>query len=131
MEQNRFQNTHVSYSAPERPLRNYDDGFAQQDLSFNDTPFLFPSGFEKLFLILYLIFLPYIAGILFLFFYIAKAKFELFDSLNDESSFIFSWLIGYEILATLILLYIVKMAISFSLEAKNEEKRIQSFRRPS
>jgi hypothetical protein len=68
-------------------------------------------------------------GLLFLFFYVANAKTELFLSLNDDSSFIFTWAIGYEVLATLAVLLFIKSAISFSMENRKQGKR-PKFRRP-
>jgi len=103
--------------------------FTQQEVDLTETPLFFPAGFEKIFLAIYFITLPYIAGLLFLFFYVAEGKAELFLSLNDESSFILTWAIGYEIIASLILLYIVKMAVSFSIE-NNKKGRNTHFKRP-
>ena len=88
--------------------------FTEKKVTFNDTPLFFPEGFEKIFLALYFISLPYIAGLLFLFFYIAEGDFELFLSLDENNSFLFTWAIGYEIIAVLILLYIAKSAITFT-----------------
>ena len=101
------------------------NSFAQQKVELSETPFLFfPAGLEKVFLAIYFISLPYITGLLFLFFYVADGKIELFSSLNQDSSFILTWAIGYEILAVLALLYLVKSAISFSrdiaLNGRNE-----------
>jgi len=95
--------------------------FAQQDVDLTSTPLFFPESFEKVFLAIYFIVLPYIAGLLFLFFYVADAKTELFLSLNDNSSFILTWAIGYEVLAILAILFIIKSAISFSI--KNKDKK--------
>ena len=105
------------------------NGFGQQEVDLTETPLFFPQGFEKIFLGLYFILLPYIAGLLFLFFYVAGGKVELFLSLNDESSFILTWAIGYEMLATLILLFIVKIAISFSI-ANSKKGSNTHFTRP-
>ncbi|WP_295418232.1 hypothetical protein [Sulfurovum sp.] len=99
--------------------------FTEKEVTFDDAPLFFPEGFEKIFLVIYFISLPYIAGLLFLFFYVAEGKKELFLSLNEESSFILTWAIGYEILATLAILYIVKSAISFSKNLHNRNKKFQ------
>jgi len=117
------------YSAKEKPIKNKTTKFAQQDVDLENTPLFFPDGFEKLFIAIYFVSLPYIAGLLFLFFYVADAKPELFLSLNEESSFILTWAIGYEILAAIVLLYIIKMATSFAKEnaVKGASK---NFRRP-
>ncbi len=103
--------------------------FTGKVVTFDDTPLFFPEGFEKIFLAIYFVSLPYIAGVLFLFFYVADGKVEVFSSLNQESSFILTWAIGYEILAVLALLYIAKGAISFGKEITLHEKK-KKFRRP-
>ena len=97
--------------------------FTQQDVDLTSTPLFFPENFEKVFLAIYFIVLPYIAGLLFLFFYVADAKTKLFLSLNDDSSFIMTWAIGYEILATLAILFIIKSAITFSMNTQKNGKR--------
>ncbi len=97
--------------------------FAQQEVDLTETPLFFPQGFEKVFLGVYFIVLPYIAGLLFLFLYVSDGKTELFLSLNDDSSFIMTWAIGYEILAVLVLLYIIKSAISFSVNINSKKSK--------
>ena len=129
MQHNKFQNTHVTYAPKKKPIRNESDKFSQQKITFDDTPLFFPPGMEKLFLLIYFVTLPYIAGLLFLFFYVGEGKTELFLSLNEESSFILTWAIGYEIIAALVLLYIVKMAISFSVENSRKGAK-KNFQRP-
>jgi len=96
--------------------------FTQQEVTFHNTPLFFPEGFEKLFLLIYFITLPYIVGLIFLFFYIAEGQPKLFSSLNEESSFILTWAIGYEILAGIIILFIIKSAISFSIKKTKRGK---------
>jgi hypothetical protein len=88
--------------------------FTQTDVDLAQTPLFFPEGFEKIFLLVYFVTLPYIAGLFFLFFYVAEGKIESFISLNDNSSFLLTWTIGYEIIAVLIILYIIKMFITFA-----------------
>ncbi|HHE05807.1 MAG TPA: hypothetical protein ENK90_01645 [Epsilonproteobacteria bacterium] len=129
MQKNKFENTHVTYAPKAKPLKNESDNFSQQQITFEDTPLLFPAGLEKLFLLIYFVTLPYIAGLMFLFFYVGEGRTELFLSLNEDSSFILTWAIGYEILAGLILLYIVKLAISFSINNSRRGAR-KNFRRP-
>jgi hypothetical protein len=104
------------------------NSFGKQEIRYEDTPLFFPPGFEKLFLLIYFVSLPYITGLLFLFIYIAKSKYDLFLLLVQESPFIMTWAIGYEILAALILLYIVKMAVTFSIRNKPDAKK--NFKRP-
>lgn len=121
---NASQTTGTKREAFKRP-----DKFTQQEVDLAKTPLFFPEGFEKIFLAIYFVILPYIAGLLFLFFYVAEAKIELFLSLNDESSFLLTWIIGYEIIAAIILLSIMKMAIGFA--NKNRKKGLKrGFKRP-
>ena len=103
--------------------------FSQQKIELSDTPLYFAEGFEKLFIAFYFIALPYIAGVLFLFFYVANGEVKLFLSLDQGSSFFLTWTIGYEILAGAVLLYIMKSAISFSREISRKGKK-QKFQIP-
>ena len=120
--------TSISHPAKEKPIKNKSTKFTQQDIDLSETPLFFPEGFEKFFIGIYFISLPYIAGLIFQFFYIANGKTELFLSLNEQSSFLLTWTIGYEIIATIILLYIIKMAISFANESRSQT--LTQFRRP-
>jgi len=129
MANDKFNNSHVTYAPKEKRLTNESDEFSKQEITYDSTPLIFPAGFEKLFLLLYFISLPYIAGLMFLFFYVGEGKTELFLSLNEESSFILTWAIGYEILAALTLLFIIKAAISFSVQNAKKGAR-RDFRRP-
>ena len=121
---------HASMTHPpkEKPIRNKSNKFSQQEVDLAETPLFFPEGYEQFFLAIYFISLPYIAGLMFQFFYIAESKVELFLSLNEQANFILTWAIGYEIIATLMLLYIIKMAISFANE--NSKSGVREFRRP-
>jgi hypothetical protein len=103
--------------------------FSKKEVDLAQTPLFFPEGFEKIFLAIYFVTLPYIAGLLFLLFYVAKGKLELFSSLYKDSYFILTWAIGYELLAALILIYIFKMALGFAYESRKLGIR-QQFRRP-
>jgi hypothetical protein len=104
--------------------------FTQQKVDLSKTPLLFfPEGFEKIFIAIYFVTLPYIAGLLFLFFYVSGGNLETFASLNKEQAFILTWAIGYEIIASFILLWIFKMAISFVNESRKPSLQ-QRFRIP-
>jgi len=103
--------------------------FSQKEVDLAQTPLFFPEGFEKIFLALYFVTLPYIAGLMFLFFYVAEGQIELFLSLYEKQAFILTWSIGYEIIAALILLWVVKMSISFANESRKPGIKKQ-FRRP-
>ena len=131
MSDNKLNSSTMQYSPREKRIKSAGSGgkFAQQEVDLTDSPLYFAEGFEKIFLALYIIALPYITGLLFLFFYVADGKAELFLSLNEDSSFILTWSIGYEILAALTLLWIIKSAISFSRENARKGAR-KEFHRP-
>ncbi|MBA1421106.1 MAG: hypothetical protein FAF03_09720 [Epsilonproteobacteria bacterium] len=128
MARNDTMHASMTHPAREKPIRNKSNKFTEQEADLSETPLFFPEGFEKLFIGIYFISLPYIAGLLFQFFYIAEGRKELFLSLNEQSSFILTCAIGYEIIATIILLYIVKMAIGFANESRRQG--VREFRRP-
>ena len=86
-----------------------------------------PDGFEQIFLAIYFVCLPYIAGILFLYIYVSKGKQNIFMDLYEKSNFILTLAIGYEIVAALLLLYILKKSIDYSIANRDE---IKTFRRP-
>ena len=79
-------------------------GFASKEVCFSKY-LIAPSGYEGLAYTLYFILVPYIVGITFLFFYVARAAYTNF-ALLDLSSFLIVWAIGYEITAAIILFFI-------------------------
>jgi hypothetical protein len=109
--------------------------YGQQPVDLQKTPFLFfPPGKEMLFLGIYFAILPYITGLLFIFFYIAEGQAKVFGSItiSSDANFFLVWTIGYEILAAVILVWIAKSAIMFSINKSKEEKRRKpkKFRHP-
>ncbi|WP_309497227.1 hypothetical protein [Sulfurovum sp.] len=116
------------HSSKEKPIQNRNTKFSQQEVDLAETPLFFPEGFEKIFLTIYIISLPYIMGLLFLFFFVAEANVDRFLSINEGSSFFLTWAIGYEIIAALILLWIVKMAIGFANASRRSA--VKQFKRP-
>ncbi len=117
------------HSSKEKPIQNKNTNFSQKDVELSETPLFFPEGFEKVFLVIYMISLPYIIGLVFLFFVVAESNVERFLAVNQESAFFLTWAIGYEILAGLIMLWIIKMAIGFAHESSKPGVR-QPFKRP-
>ena len=122
MEADQIIHSTIIHSTKKKPKNLY-VSFSQKEIKFEDAPLFFPRGLEKTFLLIYFITLPYLAGLLFLFFFVGKGKMELFNSLNNESSFIFTWIIGYEIIAILILLYIFKAAMTFKHRNANARRK--------
>ena len=109
----------IDYGTPlkKKKIRsNRSVGYMQQPVDLQKTPFLFfPPGKEMLFLGIYFVTLPYIAGLLFIFFYISDANAKTFGDISVDSNFFLVWALGYEILASIIILWIIKSAISFSI----------------
>lgn len=123
-------NTHMlhekmKHTQEEKPTRT-SDKFTEQEVELQKIPLFFPEGYENIFLTLYFIFLPYIVGILFLFLYASEGDIEFFLSVNELSSVIVTWSIGYEIIAVVIVLTVIKMAFSFN----TSKKKKKPFRRP-
>lgn len=116
-------------SSPKNSAQAMPKKFSQQNVDLSKTPLFFPEGFEKIFLPIYFVTLPYIAGLFFHFLYVAEGNIELFISLNEQSSFMLTWAIGYEIIAVLIILWIVKMSIIFASESSKPGVKKQ-FQRP-
>ena len=114
----------IKHSPEEKPIQA-SDKFSEQEVDLQKTPLFFPEGYENIFLTLYFIFLPYIVGILFLFLYASEGNIDFFLSVNELSSVIVTWSIGYEIIAVVIVLYVIKMAFSFSTSKKGKEPFIR------
>ncbi len=89
--------------------------YTQKNVKISDAPLFFIEGLEHFFLLAYFIFLPYLAGVIFLFIYIADRDIKIFTALNSTNSYLLTWTIGYEILAALALILIMKNAIMFSI----------------
>lgn len=90
--------------------------YTQKEVKISDAPLFFIDGLEHIFLLVYFLFLPYLAGLIFLFVYIAESDVEIFTALNGQNSYLLTWTIGYEILAALALMLIMKNAIMFSIQ---------------
>ncbi|WP_052746115.1 hypothetical protein [Sulfurovum lithotrophicum] len=117
MEKRGRTSTTTTFSRPQKRIKSAEGiggNFKNQEVKLQDTPLFFPEGLEKVFLGIYFVSLPYILGLLFLFFYIAEGKFKVFLAVNKESPFLMVWAIGYEILAVIIILWVIKSAISFT-----------------
>ena len=110
------------YGSPVTPVRKKEKNltkhhYIHHEVDLQKTPFLlFPPGKEMLFLGIYFITVPYIVGILFLFTYIAEFNISVFRAVGTDSSLLLTWTVGYEIIAAIILLYIMINAVKFSLK---------------
>jgi len=127
--------SNIDYGKPakrrKKNIRN--TSFGQQEVNLQKTPFLFfPPGKEMLFLAIYFITLPYIVGLVFLFFYISNGSASIFGDVSTDSNFFLIWIIGYEMLAAFILLMITKSAIMFTIrnsKHKSAQKPTKRYKR--
>jgi len=74
---------------------------------------IIPEGYGGISYVVFLIFAPWLAGIAFMFFYVAGGDMETFNGIKDST--LLTWVIGYEILAALILLLIFKKLLFYLL----------------
>ena len=84
--------------------------FLQKKIYLSDFINL-PEGLANSIFLGLFIAIPYLLGILFIFIILAKASFHTYETI--ENSFAFSWVIGYEFLAGLLLLMILKSSLHF------------------
>jgi small-conductance mechanosensitive channel len=99
---------------------NKHPSFTSQEIDLSDYFFTI-EGYEGFFYTLYLITIPYITGAVFLFFYVAKGDFSNF-MLLDINAFFVVWLIGYEIVATFILIAILISFLRYDKKTKNHKQ---------
>jgi len=102
---------------------NISTSFSSQEVDFGNY-LLAPSGYEGIFYTIYFLTIPYAVGTVFLFFFIADANYSNFKLL-DISSFLVVWLMGYEIVATLLLIAIF---LSF---LRHDDKSKKKHRHPN
>jgi len=92
--------------------------FASQEVHFSDFLYI-PEEWAAAFYVLYGVGIPYLAGAIFLFFFVAGGSYENFKLLNTNA-FIVVWLIGYEIVAILSLIWILILYLQYDNE-ENED----------
>ena len=88
-----------------------------------------PEGYEKLFIAIYFLTIPYAMGLLFLFLFVAKGHFESFMNL-DIAMFVAVWAIGYEIVGSLALIIIFYKMFQFN-RANKEVVRHKEYKSKS
>ncbi|QSZ40938.1 hypothetical protein GJV85_02020 [Sulfurimonas aquatica] len=93
--------------------------FAKQELSLKDIT-LAPEGWEGTMFTVYAVSIPYIFGYLFLTYFIAGGNFKN-SVFADTDSFLIVWLIGYEIVAGLAMIWIT--VLFFTYDEKKSKHR--------
>ena len=84
--------------------RRKEASFAQKEIDVK-AYVIAPEGYETFMFSIYFLTIPYLAGLAFLYLFIAKASFTHFLNFKISSFFVI-WAIGYEILAVISLLLI-------------------------
>ena len=123
----------IDYGKPikkKKVINNRAASYMRQEVDFQKTPFLFfPPGKEFLFLAIYFVTLPYIVGLIFLFFYVSNGEASIFGAVSTDSNFFLVWIIGYELLAAFIVTWIVKNAIMFTIRNSQKQQHTRSQKR--
>ncbi len=96
--------------------RKQNKTFGSQDVDVKDF-IISPEGWEGIMFTFYFLSIPYITGIIFLFLFIARADLENF-LIFDLTAFFVVWAIGYEIVASLILIIIFISYIKYMSKDK-------------
>jgi len=100
-----------SYGARINQERKKRESFGSQEIDINKY-ILSPEGWESVVLALYIMLIPYIVGVLFLFVFVAQVGFDKF-LLLDMSSIFIVWAIGYEVIAVFLLFLIFIAFLSY------------------
>ena len=90
-------------------------------MSVKDFSFV-PEGYEGIVMAIYIAIIPYLAGLAFLFLFVARADFEHFLVFNI-ASYMIIWAIGYEVCAVLILFIIFLMWLKHINDRVNRENQ--------
>lgn len=90
------------YQKKSKKVHREKEAFLHREFDYRNYIFA-PEGYEGIVLFLYIMTLPYLVALAFLFLFITRSSFELFLELSLTSYFIV-WAIGYEICAVLALI---------------------------
>jgi len=104
-------NSLLSKNVLQKTKKKSKSSFGSQKIDLRDFIFA-PKKWEGVFYTFYAIFIPYGVGAVFLFFFIAGGNYENFKLLN-MNAFLIIWLIGYEVVATFSLLWIMVLYLQY------------------
>lgn len=96
-----------------------EEDFLSQEIDYRNFVFA-PEGYEAPVFFVYLLTLPYLIGLSFLFLFVARASYEYFLEFNLSSYFVI-WAIGYEVSAFLLLIIIFLAWINHYRTRYNKE----------
>lgn len=84
-----------------------------------------PEGYERLFLVLYFVTIPYVIGAIFLFLFVAKGSISTFLTM-DIAMFVAVWAIGYEIVGSVALIVIFYKMFRYNQALKRMQSQPQT-----
>jgi hypothetical protein len=123
----RTSGAHFSQESLQRH-REQEEDFLNQEIDYRNFVFA-PEGYEGIVFSIYLVVLPYLIGLGFLFLFIARSSYEVFLEFNLGSYFII-WAIGYEVSAILVLIGIFIVWLNHYRNRYEREKRRKSGNKP-
>jgi len=97
-----------------------EEDFFNKSMDYRNFIFA-PEGLEEVMVGIYILLLPYLVGLAFLYLFIAEGNFEYFVEF-DLTSFLVIWAIGYEAIAGSIILFIVVSAIRYYSKPRQDTK---------
>lgn len=100
----------------QRRVLNEKKSFAKQEIHLSDLSIV-PQGYESIAYFLYALLLPYGIGYLFLISILKGASFSNSPFANSDN-FLIVWIVGYEVLSILALLWIFKLFLGFDTKNK-------------
>lgn len=112
------ENAREYQTANRRIRKQKEEDFFNKSLDYRNFVFA-PEGFEAIMAGIYIILLPYLAGLAFLYLFVAEGNFEYFVEF-DLASFLVIWAIGYETIAGSILIFIILKAIQYYSKPREE-----------
>ncbi|MDQ7084516.1 MAG: hypothetical protein Q9M36_06120 [Sulfurovum sp.] len=99
--------------------------FLFKKINLKEVAFLPSSDFG---LFLTFTFVPYLFGFIFIFFYIFSARMEYFTHVLSHYPFLWIWMIGYEMIAVTIVVWVIKIVL-FSFKVTDQEVRKEKLKR--
>ncbi|MBU1994983.1 hypothetical protein KKC15_09780 [bacterium] len=115
--ENSVKNTSLVVEEEEEP-----DSFTSQEIDFSRY-ITAPEGWEGVVYSAYFLLIPYIVGSIFLFLFIANGSIDNFMLLN-MGAFYIVWAIGYEIVASIALVWIFILFIKYNNAAKKKSHKL-------
>lgn len=100
--------------------------YGQKEVDFSEILPL-PEGYEKLFLAIYFLTIPYAIGLIVLFLFVAKGDVSSFLSM-DIAMFVAVWAIGYEVVGSFALFIIFYKMFTYNRRMRAQELNRESVR---